>query len=84
MSNAQPKSGVFGFNTKQQGTGYGVFGRCDATAPSIHDRLTSIRDVAQTSQMRNYRPFANGLANQAKRSQTPVHVNSAGVGGDTL
>jgi hypothetical protein len=45
ISNAQSKSGLFGFNTKQQGTGYGVFGRCDATAPSIHDRLTSTRDV---------------------------------------
>jgi hypothetical protein len=46
LSDAENKSGVFGFNTKQQGTGYGVFGRCDATAPSRHDRATSIRDVA--------------------------------------
>jgi hypothetical protein len=31
LSDAESKSGVFGFNTKQQGTGYGVFGRCDAS-----------------------------------------------------
>lgn len=33
LSDASGKSGVFGFNTntKQQGTGYGVFGRCDAS-----------------------------------------------------
>jgi hypothetical protein len=33
VSDAEGKSGVFGFNTKQQGTGtgYGVFGRCDAS-----------------------------------------------------
>ena len=31
LSDGENKSGVFGFNTKQQGTGYGVFGRCDAS-----------------------------------------------------
>jgi hypothetical protein len=31
LSDAENKSGVFGFNTKQQGIGYGVFGRCDAS-----------------------------------------------------
>jgi hypothetical protein len=31
VSDADGKSGVFGFNTKQQGGGYGVFGRCDAS-----------------------------------------------------
>jgi hypothetical protein len=31
LSDAENKSGVFGFNSKQQGAGYGVFGRCDAS-----------------------------------------------------
>jgi hypothetical protein len=31
LSDSKHKSGVFGFNTKQQGAGYGVFGRCDAS-----------------------------------------------------
>jgi hypothetical protein len=31
LSDAENKSGVFGFNTIQRGTGYGVFGRCDAS-----------------------------------------------------
>ena len=31
LATLRDKSGVFGFNTKQQGTGYGVFGRCDAS-----------------------------------------------------
>ncbi|HEY4807764.1 MAG TPA: hypothetical protein VIH81_08490 [Roseiarcus sp.] len=30
LSDAENRSGVFGFNTLQQGAAYGVFGRCDA------------------------------------------------------
>lgn len=30
LSDAENRSGVFGFNTRQQGAAYGVFGRCDA------------------------------------------------------
>ena len=30
LSDAPNKSGVFGFNSREEGVGYGVFGRCDA------------------------------------------------------
>src|SRR5580692_7462976 len=39
----------------------------DRRAPSGHVRLTSIRDVAQTSQMRKDRPFVDAVAKGANR-----------------
>jgi len=30
LSDGQDKSGVLGFNSREEGVGYGLFGRCDA------------------------------------------------------
>jgi len=38
-------------------------------AVNRNDRFTSIRDVAQTSQMRKYRSFAGGSANWSNRAK---------------